>query len=97
MGFLMRNNGDNVSCSLFYFVQICDLGEVEIVHKMIYPDLAKCVWVKNMNMLCWYLSLFGYIHTPWFLWPRSYQSFDKKIVVAIDERGDEQIAPDIHL
>jgi hypothetical protein len=23
--------------------------------------------------------------------------FDKKIVVAIDETGDEQIAPDIHL
>jgi hypothetical protein len=36
MGFLMHNNGDNVSCSLFYFVQICDVvAEVEIVHKMI--------------------------------------------------------------
>jgi hypothetical protein len=35
MGFLIDYNGDNVSCSLFYFVQIRDVAEVEIVHKMI--------------------------------------------------------------
>jgi len=35
MGFLMHYNGDHVSCSLFYFVQICDVPEVEMVCKMI--------------------------------------------------------------